>query len=174
MSYSCKSVIMGELLSSNNFLFDYDENDNANSDMVKKKIKKYKAELLSSRDEDDPLMQGLPVSSISICVMSYKKILQAYTFMFKLLEPNVGKRLSANDALKDKVCSHLMQSHYVLTQGIRSFSGSVRKHRPLMNATWSLQMHSWVSLSRGHVGSWKRDARSCSGPLVQQKAYSLA
>ena len=63
MSYSCKSVIMGELLSSNNFLFDYDENDNADPDMVTKKINGYRTKLLSK--SKDPLMQGLSVSSNS-------------------------------------------------------------------------------------------------------------
>ena len=41
-------------------------------------------------------------------------ILQAYAFMFKLLEPDVGKRLSAKDALKDEVCPRLMHSRRVL------------------------------------------------------------
>ena len=41
-------------------------------------------------------------------------ILQAYTFMFKLLEPNVGDRLSAKDALNDEVCPLLVQSLCVL------------------------------------------------------------
>ena len=56
---------MCELLTSNNLLSPYHENEKANPGMVKEKIKQYKKELLSNRDENDPLMQGLSISSIS-------------------------------------------------------------------------------------------------------------